>query len=122
MGAPPFKRVLVANRGEIALRIIRACQALGIEAVLAVSDADRDSLPARVADRAFCIGGASAAESYLDINRIVTAALAGAGLSVAMAERGHLGGECSHFGCDPTRSNSGSVAHLSESTDPTQRV
>ena len=45
-------RVLIANRGEIAVRIIRACQGLGIETVLAVSDADRDSLPARIADRA----------------------------------------------------------------------
>ena len=59
-------RVLVANRGEIAVRIIRACQALGIETVLAVSDADRDSLPARLADRTVCIGPASATESYLN--------------------------------------------------------
>ena len=49
-------RVLIANRGEIAVRIIRACQALGIETVLAASEADRDSLPARIADRTVCIG------------------------------------------------------------------
>ena len=68
-------RVLIANRGEIAVRIIRACQALGIESVLAVSDADRDSLPARIADRSICIGPASAAASYLNVKAIVAAAL-----------------------------------------------
>src|SRR5829696_3204721 len=69
-------RVLIANRGEIALRIIRACQGLGIETVLAASEADRDSLPARLADRTICIGPARASESYLNVNALVTAALA----------------------------------------------
>ena len=69
-----LKRVLVANRGEIAVRIIRACFDEGIEAVLAVSEADRDSLGAQLADRAICIGPASPAESYLDIPRLVAAA------------------------------------------------
>jgi len=69
-----LRRVLVANRGEIAVRIIRACFDEGLEAVLAVSEADRDSLGAQLADRAVCIGPASAAESYLDIDRLVTAA------------------------------------------------
>ncbi|MBI5909532.1 MAG: acetyl-CoA carboxylase biotin carboxylase subunit [Betaproteobacteria bacterium] len=68
-------RVLIANRGEIAVRIIRACQALGIETVLTVSDADRDSLPARIADRSICIGPASATDSYLNIKAIVAAAV-----------------------------------------------
>ena len=69
-------RVLIANRGEIALRIIRACQGLGIETVLAASEADRDSLPARLADRTVCIGPARASESYLNVNALLTAALA----------------------------------------------
>ena len=69
-----MNRVLVANRGEIALRIIRACQQMGIETVLAASAADRDSLPARAADRTVCIGPAPSARSYLDIGAIVTAA------------------------------------------------
>lgn len=99
MSAPPFRRILVANRGEIALRIIRACHALGIEAVLAVSEADRDSLPAQVADRTFCIGGASAADSYLDINRIITAALATGAEAVHpgygfLAEKAELADAC----------------------------
>jgi len=68
-------RVLIANRGEIAVRIIRACEALDIETVLAVSEADRDSLPARIAGRTVCIGPASPAESYLNSKAIVAAAL-----------------------------------------------
>jgi acetyl-CoA carboxylase biotin carboxylase subunit len=71
----PLHRVLVANRGEIAVRVIRACADEGIESVVAVSEADRDSRAALVADRAVCIGPASAASSYLDIPRVVAAAL-----------------------------------------------
>ncbi|MBI2361038.1 MAG: acetyl-CoA carboxylase biotin carboxylase subunit [Deltaproteobacteria bacterium] len=68
-------RVLVANRGEIAIRVIKACRALGIESVAAFSQADRESLPARMADRAVCIGPARSAESYLKIESIISAAL-----------------------------------------------
>ena len=68
-------RVLVANRGEIAVRVIRACHALGLEAVLAVSQADRDSLPARMADRVVCIGPPPASASYLRPENVVAAAL-----------------------------------------------
>jgi acetyl-CoA carboxylase biotin carboxylase subunit len=67
-------RVLVANRGEIAVRIIRACYDEGLETVLAVSEADRGSLGAQLADRVVCIGPASPSESYLDIDRLVAAA------------------------------------------------
>jgi acetyl-CoA carboxylase biotin carboxylase subunit len=73
-----ISRVLIANRGEIALRVIRACQELGIETVLATSEADRDSLPARLANRAICIGPARSTDSYLKYRAIVAAAL-GAG-------------------------------------------
>ncbi len=72
----PITRVLIANRGEIAVRIIRACDELGIDTVLAVSDADRDSLPAKLAKRTICIGPAAATDSYLNINAVVMAALA----------------------------------------------
>ena len=68
-------RVLIANRGEIAVRIIRACKALRIETVLAVSQADRESMGARLADRTICIGPASATESYLNHKAIIAAAL-----------------------------------------------
>ncbi|HUL17685.1 MAG TPA: biotin carboxylase N-terminal domain-containing protein, partial [Steroidobacteraceae bacterium] len=70
-----IRRVLIANRGEIAVRIIRTCRRLGIETVLAASAADRGSLPARVADRTVCIGPAKAADSYLRVDTIVQAAL-----------------------------------------------
>ena len=69
-------RVFVANRGEVALRIIRACQSLGFETVLGVSAADRDSLPARTADRVVLLGGPHATDSYLAMNTVVHAAAA----------------------------------------------
>lgn len=72
----PLRRVLIANRGEIALRVIRACRDLGIESVLAFSDADRDSLPVRLADRAVCVGPPQAAASYLNADAILVAASA----------------------------------------------
>ena len=68
-------RVLVANRGEIAVRVVRACRALGLETVLAASEADVNSLPARMADRVLCIGPAPSAGSYLNVGTIVEAAL-----------------------------------------------
>ena len=71
-----LRRVLVANRGEIAVRVLRTCQRLGIETVLAVSDADADSVPARLADQTIRIGPASAAESYLNVAAVVAAAVA----------------------------------------------
>jgi acetyl-CoA carboxylase, biotin carboxylase subunit len=70
----PIRRVLVANRGEIAVRIIRTLKQLGIESVLAVSAADRDTLGARLADRAVCIGPARATDSYLQIGTLIEAA------------------------------------------------
>jgi len=69
-----ISRVLIANRGEIAVRILRACFDENLEAVLAVSEADRGSLAAQLADRVVCIGPASATESYLDIGRLIMAA------------------------------------------------
>src|SRR5947199_9359393 len=70
----PFKRVLVANRGEIALRVIRACHEEGLEAVAVYSDADRLSPHVRAANLAIPIGPAPAAQSYLDIAKLVDVA------------------------------------------------
>ena len=70
-----ISRILIANRGEIALRVIRACKDLGIETVLTVSEADRDSLPARMADKAVCIGPPPAPKSYLRKEVIVQTAI-----------------------------------------------
>ncbi len=69
-----FKKVLIANRGEIALRIIRACQELGVRTVAVYSQADRESLHVRFADEEVCIGPAASAQSYLNIPRIMAAA------------------------------------------------
>ncbi|HEX9384460.1 MAG TPA: biotin carboxylase N-terminal domain-containing protein, partial [Gemmatimonadaceae bacterium] len=74
-----FKKVLIANRGEIALRVIRACRELSIQTVAVYSEADRESLHVRFADDDVCIGPAPARESYLNIPRIIAAAeIAGA--------------------------------------------
>src|ERR1700757_163425 len=69
-----FQRILVANRGEIALRVIRACRDLGIEVVAVFSEADRDAPYLALADEAICIGPATAADSYLNIPRLISAA------------------------------------------------
>jgi acetyl-CoA carboxylase, biotin carboxylase subunit len=73
--AQTIKKILIANRGEIAVRIIRACQELGILTLQVYSEADAHSLPVLMADEAVCIGPARSKDSYLDINRIISAAL-----------------------------------------------
>ena len=69
-----FKRILIANRGEIALRVIRACRELGVETVAIYSQADRDAPYLQLADEAICVGPAKAADSYLRIDRVISAA------------------------------------------------
>jgi acetyl-CoA carboxylase biotin carboxylase subunit len=98
-----LKRLLIANRGEIAVRVIKACFDERIESVLAVSEADRGSLGAELADRVVVIGRAAAAESYLDVNRVVAAAKVtgcdalhpGYGF---LSERAELSAECEEAG------------------------
>jgi len=70
-----FSRILIANRGEVALRVIRACKELGVESVAVYSEADRDSLHARMADQAVCIGPAVSTKSYLHMANVISAAL-----------------------------------------------
>lgn len=75
MITPPFKKILIANRGEIAIRITRACRELGIASVAVFSDADRDSLHVFLADEAYHIGPAPSKESYLNYQKIIEVAL-----------------------------------------------
>ena len=69
-----FKKILIANRGEIALRVIRTCKEMDIKTVAVYSTADRESLHVRFADEAVCIGDAPSKDSYLNIPRIISAA------------------------------------------------
>ncbi|NBT14008.1 MAG: acetyl-CoA carboxylase biotin carboxylase subunit, partial [Planctomycetia bacterium] len=69
-----FKRILIANRGEIALRVIRACRELGVETVAIYSEADRGAPYLELADEAICVGSARSADSYLRIDRVISAA------------------------------------------------
>ncbi len=71
-----FQKILIANRGEIAVRIIRACREMGIVSVAVYSEADRDALHTQLADEAVCIGKAPASDSYLNMERILSAAIA----------------------------------------------
>lgn len=71
-----FSKILIANRGEIAVRIIRACREMGIRTVAVYSQADRDALHAQLADEAVCIGKAASADSYLNMERILSATVA----------------------------------------------
>ena len=74
-----FSKILIANRGEIAVRIIRACKEMGVATVAVYSEADKNALHVALADQSYCIGGAEASESYLNENQIISAAvLAGA--------------------------------------------
>src|SRR5437870_4030473 len=72
-----FKRILIANRGEIALRVIRACKELGIETVCIYSEADRGAQYLDLADEAYCVGPAKSNQSYLKIDRVISAAEVG---------------------------------------------
>ena len=70
-----IKKVLIANRGEIAVRIIRACREMGIETVAVYSEADKEALHTKLADEAVCIGPAPSSESYLSMDRILSATI-----------------------------------------------
>ncbi|MDE5569063.1 MAG: acetyl-CoA carboxylase biotin carboxylase subunit, partial [Ruminococcus sp.] len=70
-----FRKILIANRGEIAVRIIRACRELGVRCVAVYSTADRESLHAQIADEAVCIGSPATKDSYLNMNAVIQAAI-----------------------------------------------
>jgi len=98
-----IKRVLIANRGEIAVRIIRACRELGLEAVQVYSEADRDSLAVKLADRAVCIGPPRSGQSYLNAEFIVSAAVIHGADAIHpgygfLSENAHFAGLCEKEG------------------------
>ncbi len=94
-----YKRILIANRGEIALRIIRACKEMGIETVAVFSEADRGSAYLELADEAYCVGGVRSTDSYLRIDQIISAAEIGNAEAIHpgygfMAENAHFNEVC----------------------------
>ena len=98
-----FTKILIANRGEIAIRIIRACKEMGISTVAVYSQADKESLHVALADQAVCIGGARAEESYLDMKRIVSAAVATGAQAIHpgygfLAENAGFSAMCKQYG------------------------
>src|SRR2546423_14914994 len=98
-----FNKVLIANRGEIALRVICACKELGVRTVAVYSEADRNSLPVRFADEAICIGPPRSAESYLNIPAVISAA------EIANVEAVHPG-----YGLLAENANFAEVCQMSE--------
>ncbi|HIC14726.1 MAG TPA: acetyl-CoA carboxylase biotin carboxylase subunit, partial [Gemmatimonadetes bacterium] len=98
-----FGKVLIANRGEIALRIIRACHELGVQTVAVYSEADRESLHVRFADEDVCIGEAPPVDSYLNIPRIIAAAEVTGAEAIHpgygfLSENAEFSEICSHLG------------------------
>ncbi|MEM7314110.1 MAG: acetyl-CoA carboxylase biotin carboxylase subunit [Planctomycetota bacterium] len=94
-----YKRILIANRGEIALRIIRACREMGIESIAIFSEADRGSAYLEMADQAICVGPAKSANSYLKIDRVISAAEVGGADAIHpgygfLAENAHFNEVC----------------------------
>ena len=98
-----FRKILIANRGEIAVRIIRACREMGIRTVAVYSEADEDAMHVRLADEAVCIGPAAPSASYLDMDRLISTALATKAEAIHpgfgfLSENADFAEKCAKFG------------------------
>ena len=115
----PIRRIFIANRGEIAVRIIRSARDLGIETVLGVSMADRDSLGAKLATRAVCLGPGPSRESYLKVDTVVQAAL-GTGCDAVHPGYGFLSENCEYRLLPETLSEEPYGLAFRKASDPNQ--
>ena len=98
-----FQKILIANRGEIALRIIRACKEMGISTVAVFSEADREALHVSLADESFCIGPAPAAKSYLNMDAILSVAMLSGAEAIhpgygLLSENSEFSDRCAEYG------------------------
>ena len=98
-----FSKILIANRGEIAVRIIRACKEMGIATVAIYSQADKEALHVALADESYCVGGASPADSYLNEERVIAAALVSGAQAIHpgygfLSENAHFASLCRRNG------------------------
>jgi len=114
-----FKKILIANRGEIAVRIVRTCRDMGIISVAVYSEADKDSLHVQIADESICIGGAPSRESYLKADRIISAAVAVGADAIHpgfgfLAENPELADKCQQFGIAFIGPSSGSMKKMGD--------
>jgi len=122
-----LKKVLIANRGEIALRVIRACRELGIKTVAVYSEADEDSMHVTMADEAYCIGPAPSPKSYLNIPSIISAALVSGADAIHpgygfLAENAHFADVCKEHGIKFIGPNSDAIRNMGDKATARETV